>query len=303
MSFNYRISVASVMGAASLCLACGATMAPPELLAARGAYSQATTSRARDLAPVELDKARLALNEAEESFREDGDDRITRDLSYIAERRSLAAIANGNVASAEAQTAAAREEQGHQRADLQRETSQELTETRQELATQQQRTATGDRALAQEQQARTEAERTAAAALESLRRVAQVQEESRGIVITLSGSVLFATNQSVLLPIAQQRLQEVATMLVDHRDQNIVVEGHTDSRGSNTNNMALSLARAQSVRDFLVSKGVPMDRIRAEGLGSSRPIGENTLAEGRANNRRVEIVVQPKAASAVTASN
>jgi outer membrane protein OmpA-like peptidoglycan-associated protein len=52
-----------------------------------------------------------------------------------------------------------------------------------------------------------------------------------------------------------------------------------------------------------VSKGVPTDRIRAEGLGSSRPIGENTLAEGRANNRRVEIVVQPKLASAVTASN
>lgn len=276
---------------------------PPELLAARSAYSQATTSQARDLAPVELDKARLALNEAEASFREDGDDRITRDLSYIAERRSLAAIANGNVASAEAQTNAAREEQGHQRADLQRETTQELNQTRQELATQQERTASGDRALVQERQARTEAENTATAALESLRRVAQVQEESRGIVITLSGSVLFATNQSVLLPIAQQRLQEVAAVLGDHRDQNIVVEGHTDSRGSDTGNMTLSLARAQAVRDFLVSKGVPTERIRAEGLGSSRPVGENTMAEGRANNRRVEIVVQPQTASAVTASN
>lgn len=285
-------------------------MAPPELIAARTAYSNATSSAARQLAPVELDKARLALGEAESSFREEGDDRITRDLAYIAERRALAAIANGNVAAAQAQLAEARRERDERQAALHRETTQELNSTRQQVAAQQQQLATqrqqvaaGDQALQQEQQARLEAERTAAAALESLRQIANVQEEARGLVITLSGSVLFATNKSELLPIAQQRLTEVAAMLVDHRDQNIVVEGHTDSRGSVSTNMALSLARAQSVRDFLVSKGVPSERIRAEGLGSTRPVGENSEPEGRANNRRVEIVVQPKTADASTASN
>jgi outer membrane protein OmpA-like peptidoglycan-associated protein len=75
----------------------------------------------------------------------------------------------------------------------------------------------------------------------------------------------------------------------------MVVEGHTDAQGAAEFNQKLSRERAQSVRDYLVSRGVAGDRITAEGFGPSRTVGDNATAEGRANNRRVEIVVKPKA--------
>lgn len=114
------------------------------------------------------------------------------------------------------------------------------------------------------------------------------------MVITLSGQVLFASGKSELLPSAQAKLTEVARALSEQSpDSSIVVEGHTDSQGSETFNLDLSQKRAEAVRTYLGSHGVAPDRIRAEGLGLSRPIADNKSAEGRANNRRVEIVVQP----------
>ena len=118
-------------------------------------------------------------------------------------------------------------------------------------------------------------------------------EEARGVVITLSGSVLFATGQSALLPIAKQKIDEVAKAVKDQGFKSLLVEGHTDSQGSATKNNELSQARAESVRQQLASNGIPSDKIRAQGLGSSRPVADNNTAEGRANNRRVEIVVEP----------
>jgi outer membrane protein OmpA-like peptidoglycan-associated protein len=73
----------------------------------------------------------------------------------------------------------------------------------------------------------------------------------------------------------------------------MIVEGHTDSQGSEASNQELSQRRAQSVRDYLVSRGVPNDIISATGVGQHRPVSDNTTATGRANNRRVEIIVQP----------
>ena len=73
----------------------------------------------------------------------------------------------------------------------------------------------------------------------------------------------------------------------------MVVEGHTDSQGTESSNIDLSQTRAQTVRDYLVSRGVPNDKVTAQGLGQSRPIADNKSREGRAQNRRVEIIVQP----------
>ena len=155
-------------------------------------------------------------------------------------------------------------------------------------------------AVATEREARIAAERSAAAALESLDQIARVSEESRGLVITISGSVLFATNQHSLLPIAKDKLRDVAQALLEQGDTRIVVEGHTDSRGSAQKNEELSLMRAEEVRGFLISQGIPTNNIRASGLGEQRPIASNETPEGRANNRRVEIVVNPRAAKPKT---
>ena len=133
------------------------------------------------------------------------------------------------------------------------------------------------------------------AALKSLEEIAKVKEESRGMVITLSGSVLFASGKWELLPIAKDRLDQVAVALQNtDASQKIVVEGHTDSTGPDSENLKLSEDRAKSVREHLVSKGVASNRISAVGKGESVPVSDNNSPEGRANNRRVEIIVAPK---------
>ena len=97
-----------------------------------------------------------------------------------------------------------------------------------------------------------------------------------------------------LLPGAQVKLNEVAQALTEQNPESkMIVEGHTDSQGSAASNQDLSQRRAQSVRDYLVSRGIAADRITAQGVGPTRPIADNASAEGRANNRRVEIIIQP----------
>ncbi len=150
-----------------------------------------------------------------------------------------------------------------------------------------------DRGRAEAEKGRKEAERIAAAALASLKEMAQVKEEQRGVVITLSGAVLFTSGKSDLLSIAKEKLTEVYRVLKDQGHPKLRIEGHTDSVGSAEENRRLSLARAESVKAHLVSLGYPADRITCAGMGPDNPVADNTSAEGRANNRRVEIIVNP----------
>ena len=117
------------------------------------------------------------------------------------------------------------------------------------------------------------------------------------MVITLSGSVLFSSAKWDLLPAAQMKLNDVANALTkEDPHSKIVVEGHTDSQGAAAYNQELSQHRAQAVRDYLVTRGIASDRITAQGFGPTRSIADNASPEGRANNRRVEIVVLSKPA-------
>jgi outer membrane protein OmpA-like peptidoglycan-associated protein len=267
-------------------VACGATQPPVELVDARRAYERASKSLAAQLAPAQLDTAKQALDKAEKSFEDEGADAPTTDLAYVAQRKSeIAEAAAGKVA-------AERDAQG---ADKQFKDAQleGFDKVKSDLSKERQNSEKTKAELDAEKKARAEAERKAAAAMASLAEVAKVKEEARGIVITLSGSVLFATGKYDLLPIARDKLDEVAKALNDQGYKSMLVEGHTDSVGSASANETLSLKRAESVRTYLVSRGIPSDKIRASGLGSSRPISENTTPDGRANNRRVEIVVEP----------
>jgi len=143
-------------------------------------------------------------------------------------------------------------------------------------------------------QAQTEA-KEAASKLLTLK--SAVKEDERGLVITVSGNVLFAPGKSTLLPASQAQLDEIARALVGTKTQRIVIEGFTDATGSRETNKRLSHNRAQAVVDYLASKGVPSDRMEAVGRGPERPIARNRTVEGRASNRRVEIVVQGEAAA------
>ncbi len=103
--------------------------------------------------------------------------------------------------------------------------------------------------------------------------------------------VHFATGKADVLPESQPLIQEIAAMLSKkHGSMRVGVEGHTDNIGSQATNLALSAARAKSVVDSLISSGIAGDRLDQAGFGQDRPIADNRTEEGRAKNRRVEIV-------------
>ena len=137
-----------------------------------------------------------------------------------------------------------------------------------------------------------DSEKRTADALAELAKLAAVKEEERGLVVTLSGGVLFRSGDSNLLSSAETKLDQVATALLAVKARNIIVEGHTDSQGTESYNQGLSQRRADAVRDYLVQRGYPADRIQTRGKGEGSPIADNASPEGRANNRRVEIVIE-----------
>jgi len=272
---------------ALLLSACGAAVAPKELLSARDAYAAAEGGPAKSLAPVQLEEAKQALAEADKAFSEGEDEERIRDLSYIAGRKSEIAQSRGKRAELDKE----REATGAEGAKLQEQVleskSKALRKTKEELDREQREAAATKAQLVAVQG-------KLAMALKSLDELAQVKEEARGVVITLSGSVLFATGKHQLLDIAKDRLNEVAKAIKDQGFKAIVVEGYTDSRGSETANEQLSLKRAEEVRLHLVSQGIPSNKITAVGRGEASPVADNNTAEGRANNRRVEIIITPE---------
>lgn len=118
----------------------------------------------------------------------------------------------------------------------------------------------------------------------------QLRHTESGVVVTL-GDVLFKTGQSQLKTSAMQNLDEVIDLLQSEPDKKIRIEGHTDTVGAALANLKLSEARATSVRDALVEKGVSADRLTTLGLGEDFPIDSNDTEQGRSNNRRVDVIL------------
>jgi outer membrane protein OmpA-like peptidoglycan-associated protein len=284
---------------ATLLAAACATAAPVELRNARVAYTRASAGPAAQQTPADLHKAKAALDKAEQSFSARADAQTTVDLAYIAERTAQIAEARAQTAIAENTRNKATQELGDTRGNIAKKNEADLVSARAQLGEAERGQAQQTERAGVERAAREDADRRAAAsaqvakdANEALAKLA-AKEEERGMVITLSGSVLFRSNDAMLLPAAQTRLDQVADALMA-RKRDVLVEGHTDSKGSQATNMSLSQRRAESVRSYLVSRGFPAEQIQARGIGSDRPIADNNNAEGRANNRRVEIVIAKK---------
>jgi outer membrane protein OmpA-like peptidoglycan-associated protein len=126
----------------------------------------------------------------------------------------------------------------------------------------------------------------------------QAQNTERGLMITL-GDVLFETGRADLKPGTRQRLSELVRFLLDHSDRQVVIEGHTDNRGSTDSNLELSQRRAEAVRAFLIRAGVDAGRISAQGYGEAYPVASNNTSAGRLQNRRVEIYLPTPGQEAV----
>jgi len=272
--------------------ACAATTPTPELVSARQAYDHARIDPSASLVPDSVLSAKQALDKAEAVHANDPQSDAERSFAYVAQRRAELSLSLGENARTKQQADAATQHYTELQDRLRTSAVAQLGAERSQVNQLGSALTQTQSGLAAETDARKAAEARAARAMESLNKIAQVKEEARGMVITLSGQVLFVTGKSELLPAARDQLDQVAKALKDQGDlKPMVVEGYTDSVGSDTNNLKLSKDRAEAVRSYLLTKGVPADKITAVGKGKANPVASNDTPDGRANNRRVEIVV------------
>lgn len=126
---------------------------------------------------------------------------------------------------------------------------------------------------------------------------AQVESinDGQALKVTFESGILFATNSSTLNSVSQNALSAFAQSLINNPDTDIQIQGHTDSSGNDAINNPLSEKRAESVKSFLMTKGVQGNRMTAHGLGSTMPVADNSTSAGKAQNRRVEVYILPNA--------
>lgn len=120
---------------------------------------------------------------------------------------------------------------------------------------------------------------------------ARVERVGEGIVVTFDSGLLFAYDSDAIQGDARTNLQNLAESLRKYGDTDVLIVGHTDATGSDTYNQTLSERRAASAANYLASNGIPRARVQTAGRGEAEPIEANETSEGRAQNRRVEIVI------------
>lgn len=215
-------------------------------------------------AQLELEKARKALIRAETAWKEDRDEGETNHLAYLATQQAKVALNVGMQAAADTMVTSAGTERERALADAKTQEAQNAKATA---------VAAIDRANALERELRD----------------LQGKQTKRGMVVVLQ-DVLFDVGKSDLKPGAKSRLEKLASVLQNHPERKLAIEGYTDSTGSEELNQSLSEKRAQAVKDALISLGVTADRIEAKGFGEANPVASNGSAAGRQQNRRVEVV-------------
>ena len=252
---------------------CTAGSPPVALEQARTAYTQAEQTPAVVAnAPVQLQEANQALRRAERVWADDHDTEEVQHLAALATQRVEIARAAAEKKVAEAQIQQATEERDQVLLNARTRAAQQ-SQLEAARATQQAQAAT-----AQVQQLQQE--------LASL----QAKQTDRGLVLTL-GDVLFETGKADLRPGALRNLYPLVTFLQKYPERRVLIEGHTDSVGSDAYNLDLSQRRADAVRDFLLRNGVNAAQLTTRGYGKASPVASNDTAEGRQRNRRVELII------------
>ncbi len=298
---------------------------PLDLLEARNAVAIAKAAGAKQYAPDSLAKAEDMLQRAEDYYQRKqgrtpigtaarGATQMAEDARVLtlrrieqakldAERRAheeAQAKAEADARAAQDQAAQAQaqaEEDARRRAAAEQAQAEAQQQQAAALAAQQQAQA----AAAAAQQAAADADRQRqdairqkeemrARLLAQLNQVLQTRDTARGLIVSMP-DVLFDFNKYTLKPEARERLARISGIVLAYPDLKLQIEGYTDSIGSDEYNQTLSEKRAESVRDYLVSSGVSMNNVAAEGLGKADPVADNSTASGRKLNRRVEMIV------------
>ncbi len=319
---NHRFQLAALIAVAMLagCSTLPASDSP--LALARNEYNDAQANpQVTSLAASELRQASDSLDKANKASTKGEDRAVVDHLAYVARQQVAIARETARQKAAELAVANASRERDMVRLDARTreadaaqrsaelsqrqseaaqrsaEASQRLSEASQRNAEDSQRQATAERLAASDAQMSAQAARRQteeaegrARQLESQLRDLEAKKTDRGMVVTL-GDVLFDTNRAELKPGGMRNVQKLADFFKQYPQRRLVIEGFTDSTGSNTRNLELSEKRANSVRLALLDMGVGTERITARGYGESYPAAGNDTAAGRQLNRRVEITV------------
>ena len=298
---------------------------PLDLLEARNAVAIAKAAGAQQYAADSLTKAEDMLQRAEDYLQRKqgrtpigtaarGATQMAEDARVLtlrrieqerldAERRAHEAAQAKAEADAEAARQSAQQAQAQSDEDARRRTQAEAAQAEAQqqqaaaLAAQQQAQAEADTArqaaaasdLAR-QQAEQQKEEMRAKLLAQLNQVLQTKDTARGLIVSMP-DVLFDFNKYTLKPEARERLARISGIVLAYPDLHLNIEGYTDSIGSDEYNQTLSEKRAATVRDYLVTSGVSINNVIAQGFGKADPVADNSTAAGRKLNRRVDMVV------------
>ena len=299
-------------------------MARDHLANAKAAYAQASANPNVAInAQVPLMDAGRAVEAAEQAREYDEMDH----LAYLAERKTRIAVATAEEQMAENEKKALSREterlvvQGRGREQIARmearesnaEARESNAEARESNAAARQSNAKAWSRTQEAQIAKMEARESNAAARESnaearsqtqkaekaTAKADNLQQEiaimkgkmtERGIVLTI-GDVLFATGTATLSPMADNEINRLAAFMKKYPDRSVLIEGYTDSTGTEGTNLDLSLNRANAVSNKLVAKGISRGRITTKGFGEESPVAGNDTAAGREQNRRVDVII------------
>jgi outer membrane protein OmpA-like peptidoglycan-associated protein len=303
-------------------------MAQDQMERARKAYAEAKASPSVEAyAPIELQEAGKALQAAEQAEKAKETDEILQ-LGYLAERKTQFAVTTteGKVAEREidklnvqnaemiarkrtleaerarlaAGKAMSEAEKARMAAAIDAEKAamakRETEQARMAAAADAERAAIAKRqaeqAISAAEEEAAKAARAKAEADELMRELSELkaQQTERGIVLTI-GDVLFATDKADLSPSASKSVNKLADFLKKYRNRDVLIEGHTDSVGTDDYNLTLSRKRADSVKYKLMGDGIEEGRITTVGYGERFPLASNDTKAGKAQNRRVEVII------------
>lgn len=276
----HRLLAQAVLAGTCVVMASCASNPPadPGVARVRGELrSLQADSRLATQAPVAMQQAKRAVEEAELLSE---DPTLVSHRVYIAERRVQTAKALAEAQYAVTARVALSEQSDQVRLDAR---TREADNARSATALAK-NDASAARAETGAAQARNDALVAELAALNA-------KKTDRGVQLTL-GDVLFSSGRAELAAGSQVNLDKLVTALAASPDRRLIIEGFTDSQGSDAMNMALSQRRADAVANYLSSHGIARDRIIANGRGEAFPIAGNEIPSGRQLNRRVEVTIQ-----------
>lgn len=321
--FPARLSALLLLAFGLSLAACAPTATTnPALDEARAAFqaAQANPTVVRS-APLELKQAEMQLSKADELFQQKGELAAVEHHAYLAKQHAAIAQEIGNQKMAEAAIAQASEERNRvllearaaeatlarQQAEAERAAAMKAMEeaeaqraaamqAMEELEAQRQAALlAGQEAEAQRlaaEQAMLEARTAQEKADQLARELAEMEavKAERGMVVTL-GAVVFDFDKAALKPAGLVAVDKLAAFMKKYPERRVMVEGFTDSVGSDQYNMRLSERRANAVREALMARGIEAERIEILGYGKAFPVATNATAAGRQLNRRVEIII------------